>query len=228
MSWLKAGDCDIVIVGGADELNLVPLTGFRSLGILSDEPCKPFDKTRCGLNLGEGAGALVLERMDTAEKRGLCPDLTCKGYGTFADAYHLTAPRPDGSSLEAAIMRALKEADAGPEDVSFVNAHGTSTANNDLVEGTTLARVFGADLKFYSSKGYTGHTLGAAGAIEAVFTCLGMRSGWIPKSLGFCETDDDIKIQPVTQLTEIESTLAISTSLAFGGNNSAIAIGKSS
>lgn len=224
MSWLKANECDVVITGGADELNLVPITGFNSLGILSETPCSPFDKNRTGLNLGEAGGALVLERAETAEKRGIKPNLTCRGYGTFADAYHLTAPRPDGSGLESAITKALQQAGAVPQDVSFINAHGTATENNDLVEGSTLARIFGGDVKFYSTKGFTGHTLGAAGAIEAVFTCLALRSGWIPESIGFRESDENIPVNPVNCRTDIKPTLALSTSLAFGGNNSAIAI----
>ena len=226
LAWLKAGLCDIAIAGGADELNRVPLAGFNSLGILSDKPCSPFDKNRTGLNLGEGAGAVVLEKAEAAEKRGVSPALRCMGYGTYADAYHLTAPRPDGSGLENAIRKALAEAGKEPADISFVNTHGTATANNDLVEGTTLARVLGEGIKIYSTKGYTGHTLGAAGAIEAVFTVLALKNGWIPKSAGFSEKDDDIPLAPVRELTDIEATCALSTSLAFGGNNSALVLGK--
>jgi 3-oxoacyl-[acyl-carrier-protein] synthase II len=226
LGWIKAGLCDIAVAGGADELNRVPLAGFNSLGILSDAPCSPFDKNRTGLNLGEGAGAVVLENAESAEKRGASSALRCMGYGTYADAYHLTAPRPDGSGLEKAIRKALAEAGRAPDDISFVNTHGTATANNDLVEGTTLARILGKDIKIYSTKGYTGHALGAAGAIEAVFTALALKNGWIPKSAGFFDKDDDIPLAPVSDLTDVAATCALSTSLAFGGNNSALVLEK--
>jgi len=226
MTWLEADACDIVIAGGADEMNRVPLAGFHSLGILSDEPCAPFDRNRSGLNLGEGAGAVVLEGFDSAARRGASVDLTCLGYGTCCDAYHVTAPRPDGSGLESAIRAALSGAGVAPGDVAFVNAHGTATRDNDRVEGAVLARVFGKACRVYSSKGYTGHTLGAAGALEAVFAAMGLRHGWIPASVGFTEQDPDIPLSPVREVTEIEGRCALSTSLAFGGNNSALVFGR--
>ncbi|TRZ93698.1 beta-ketoacyl-[acyl-carrier-protein] synthase family protein [bacterium] len=226
LSWLRADLCDIVICGGADELNCVPLAGFGSLGVVSDSLCKPFDKERSGLNLGEGAGVIVIEKEEICRKRGKKTELFLQGYGLAADAYHLTAPRPDGSGLEAALARAMDEAGIKPAQVAFVNAHGTATPDNDLVEGKVLSRVFGSGIKFLSTKGYTGHTLGAAGGIEAVFTAVGLREGWIPQSAGFEKADDAIGISPVIQKTVISGQYAISTSLAFGGNNSAIVIEK--
>ncbi|GAH41936.1 unnamed protein product, partial [marine sediment metagenome] len=153
LSWLKNGVCDIAIAGGADELNLVPLCGFGSLGIVSDSLCSPFDRDRKGLNLGEGAGVLILETKAASRKRGIEPLLYLSGYGLAADAYHLTAPRPDGTGLEAALRRALAEANISPQDICFVNAHGTATRDNDKVEGTVLARIFGPGIKFFSTKG---------------------------------------------------------------------------
>ena len=226
LSWLRADLCDIVICGGADELNRVPLAGFGSLGVVSDSLCKPFDKDRSGLNLGEGAGVIIIEKEGICRKRGKKTELFLRGYGLAADAYHLTTPRPNGSGLETALARAMDEAGITPSQVAFVNAHGTATPDNDLVEGKVLAMVFGAGLKFLSTKGYTGHTLGAAGGIEAVFTIVGLCGGWIPQSAGFEKQDDTIGISPVTQKTTISGQYAISTSLAFGGNNSAIVIGK--
>jgi len=222
LSWLRNDYCDLVIAGGADELNRVPLDGFGSLSVVSKSLCAPFDRNRSGLNLGEGAGIIILEKPATARTRGKTPSLFLKGYGLAADAYHLTAPRPDGSGLEQALERALSQAEIQPKDIAFVNAHGTATKDNDLVEGKTLAKVFGPKIKFLSTKGFTGHTLGAAGGLEAVFTGLGLRQGWIPASPGFLELDPQIGIAPVTQKTQLSGKYAVSTSLAFGGNNSAL------
>jgi len=225
LSWLRGGVCDVALAGGADELNPVALCGFGSLGILSDSTCAPFDRDRKGLNLGEGAGVLVLESEDNSRKRGKEPRLRLAGYGSAADAYHLTAPRPDGSGLVASLQRAMSEANVFPGDVSFVNAHGTGTEDNDKVEGAVLKSIFGKDVKFLSTKGFTGHTLGAAGGLEAAFTAAALREGWIPPSVGFVNEDDEIGMSPVRQQTSIARRFAISTSLAFGGNNAALLIG---
>ena len=226
LSWLRNGVCDIAIAGGADELNLVPLCGFGSLGIVSDSLCSPFDRDRKGLNLGEGAGVLILETKEVCSQRGIEPLLYLSGYGSAADAYHLTAPRPDGTGLEAALRKAIAEANITPKDVSFVNAHGTATRDNDKVEGAVLARVFGPGIKFLSTKGFTGHTLGAAGALEVVFTAASLRKGWIPASIGFTNQDDEISITPVTEKTPIDGCFGVSTSLAFGGNNAALVMAR--
>lgn len=226
LSWLKSGLCDIAIAGGSDELNHVPYCGFASLGIANPGLCTPFDRDRKGLNLGEGAGILVLETRATALARGVKPDLTLNGYGSSSDAYHLTAPSPEGVGLRAALQAALSEAGILPREVCFVNAHGTGTHDNDLVEGNALADVFGPDLKMLSTKGYTGHTLGAAGGIEAVFTAVGLRAGWVPASAGFEHKDGAIAIAPVREKSTISGRFAVSTSLAFGGNNAAIVIGR--
>lgn len=225
MSWLKAGLCDIAIAGGSDEMNRIPLCGFNSLGVASDEPCAPFDGNRHGLNLGEGAGVLILETAESAARRGIAAGLRVCGYGSFADAYHLTAPHPEGEGLVRAIDAALVQAGIQPSDIAFINAHGTSTPDNDKVEGRTLLRMFGGDIKVLSTKGYTGHTLGAAGGIEAVFTAAGLREGWIPGSAGFQTVDEEIELIPTTEKTEINGRYALSTSLAFGGNNAALVIG---
>ncbi|HPT39827.1 MAG TPA: beta-ketoacyl-[acyl-carrier-protein] synthase family protein [Candidatus Omnitrophota bacterium] len=226
LSWLRNDYCDLVIAGGADELNRVPLDGFGCLSVVSKSLCAPFDRNRSGLNLGEGAGIVILEKTNLACKRGKTPALFLNGYGQAADAYHLTAPRPDGSGLKQALEQALKQAEIQPEDITFINAHGTATKDNDLVEGKTLAKVFGPQIKFLSTKGFTGHTLGAAGGLEAVFTCLGLRENWIPANAGFQELDPEIGIAPVNQITQIKGNYAVSTSLAFGGNNSALIFAK--
>lgn len=224
LSWLRGGLCDIAIAGGADELSRIPLCGFGSLGLLNPGLCSPFDRDRKGLNLGEGAGVLILETLESASRRGIKPALFLRGYGSSADAYHLTAPHPEGIGLIEAIRRALFEAGINPSDVSFINAHGTGTTENDKVEGMVLAKLFGPDVKALSTKGYTGHTLGAAGGLEAAFCAMGLREGWIPASAGFENRDEDIPLTPVTARTSIEGRYALSTSLAFGGNNAAIVI----
>ena len=226
LSWLNNGLCDIAIAGGADELNRIPLCGFGSLGIVSMDLCAPFDRDRKGLNLGEGAGILIIETKESAQKRGIDSDLFLAGYGSSSDAYHLTAPHPEGTGLKISIQKALKDAGIKPEEVSFVNAHGTATPDNDLVEGKVLAEIFATDLKMLSTKGFTGHTLGAAGGLEAVFTAVGLREGWIPASIGFKNKDEAIPLTPVRERTVINGRYAVSTSLAFGGNNAAIVIGK--
>jgi 3-oxoacyl-[acyl-carrier-protein] synthase II len=226
LSWLKSGLCDIVLAGGADELNHIPYCGFSSLGIMNPGLCAPFDRDRKGLNLGEGAGIMIIEKKSIALERGISSDLFLAGFGASADAYHLTAPSPDGVGLRASLRTALAEADVNPGDISFINAHGTGTIDNDLVEGNVLADIFGPDLKMLSTKGYTGHTLGAAGGIEAVFTAAALKEGWIPASAGFQNRDEAIPVMPVRNKTSVNGKYAISTSLAFGGNNAAILLGR--
>ena len=225
LSWLRAGLCDAVVAGGADELHQVPMAGFNSLGILSSDICRPYDAARSGLNLGEGAGIVILESSASVAARNATVLARCAGYGTAADAYHLTAPRPDGSGLERAVRTALDDAGIDEDAIGFINVHGTATQNNDLAEGTTLARIFGPDVVLYASKGYTGHALGAAGGIEAVLTVLALREGRIPAAAGFSTSDPAIGVAPVSVTTQTSARYALSTSLAFGGNNSAVVFG---
>ena len=226
LSWLRNGVCDVAIAGGADELNRVPLCGFGALGILSKSLCSPFDRDRSGLNLGEGAGILILETEEFSRVRGKKPALRLAGYGAAADAYHLTAPHPDGSGLESALRKSLSDANISPKDICFVNAHGTATRDNDKVEANVLEKIFGPGIKFFSTKGYTGHTLGAAGGLEAVFTSSALREGWIPANAGFIQQDGNIPVKPITERTQINGSFAVSTSLAFGGNNTSIVIAR--
>ncbi|MCF7790609.1 MAG: beta-ketoacyl-[acyl-carrier-protein] synthase family protein [Victivallales bacterium] len=220
--WIKSGLCDIAIAGGADEINKVPLAGFASLNNMSEERCRPFDKNRAGLNVGEGSGVVILETEDHIKKRNCHSDIVLSGYSTATDAYHLTAPSPEGTGLKKAVRNSMKEASVTGDEIAFVNAHGTATRDNDLIEGQVIGELIGKKIKFLSTKGYTGHTLGAAGGIEAVFTILGLKKKWIPKSHGFRDFDEEIGISPVTERTEIEKNAAMSTSLAFGGNNTVL------
>jgi len=224
-SWIRAGLCDLAIAGGADELCRTTYNGFVSLMITSDAPVRPFDRKRKGLNLGEGAGMLILESEAVLRKRQAAVRGRVLGYGSACDAYHLTAPRPDGSGLMRAQDEALASCGLEFADLSFVNAHGTGTPDNDRVE----SRVFAERMPrtpFLSTKGYTGHTLGAAGGIEAVLTlaCLELRK--IPANVGFEEADPELPATPVWLVTEIKGSIALSQSLAFGGNNAVLVLGK--
>ncbi len=223
-SWIRNGLCDLAIAGGADELNRVALAGFWSLGVMSQQPCTPFDRDRAGLNLGEGAGVVILESHAHAAKRGAKLAFEIAGFGNACDAHHLTAPHPEGRGLDAAVRAAMKQANVAPEQVAFINAHGTATLDNDRAEAKVFDRLFTGGVKFLSTKGYTGHTLGAAGGLEAIFTLLGLREGWIPASVGFQNKPDDLAAAPISARTEIAGEYALSTSLAFGGNNAAVLI----
>ena len=226
-SALIANDiCDIVIAGGADELNRVPLAGFNALGVCGDKPCTPFDANRQGLNLGEGAGVVILESLVHAETRNIIPEIVVAGYGAATDAYHITAPHPDGVGLEQAIRQALVAAKITEQDIAFINAHGTGTDSNDRCEANTLGRIFGEQVKYLSTKRFTGHTLGAAGALEFIFTALMLQQGRVAASSGFKVLPGDIPFAPVTQQFAGDFSSAMSTSLAFGGCNSAIIIQK--
>ncbi len=226
LAWLRAGMCDAVLAGGADELSAIPASGFFVLCVRSPEPCRPFERDGRGLTLGEGAGVVVLERAESATRRGRPVSLVAAGFGGASDGYHLTAPHPEGVGLEGAVRDALADAGIGPEAIDFVNAHGTATKENDRIEGGVLARVFGPQVRAVSTKGYTGHTLGAAGGIEVVFTALALREGWISATVGFETRDETIPFAPLTQVTPVVRRYAVSTSLAFGGNNAAVVLAR--
>lgn len=224
-SWIDQGTCDIVIAGGADEMSEVTYNGFIRLMISDQSPCRPFDKSRGGLNLGEGAGIVILESAACREQRNARELATILGYGTAADAHHLTAPHPQGLGLKLAISDALHAAGLTAADVCFINAHGTGTSNNDTVEAAVFNELF-PHTPFISTKGMTGHTLGAAGAIEAIFTMAHLAAGGIPASAGFSEEDPALNASPAQIYTPVHGEAAISQSLAFGGNNSVLVIGK--
>ncbi len=221
LTWLRAGLCDMVLAGGTDELCRTAITGFSRLMLVDPEPCKPFDQARNGLSLGEGAAVLVLERADAARRRGAKPLALLRGYGTAADAYHLTAPHPEGRGLRAAVRAALAEAGLKSEDLAFINAHGTGTSENDKTEAFVFRNHF-PGVPVSATKGATGHTLGAAGAIEAAITVAGLLAGLVPMSPGFTTPHPDLGVSPVTAPQPLRTGHALSQSLAFGGCNSAV------
>lgn len=218
--WLRSGQCDVVLAGGADELCRVTYNGFAALMITDDSPVKPFDRRRKGLNLGEGAAFMVLEPAEAARTRRRERALVA-GYGSACDAYHLTAPHPEGRGLKRALAIAMEQSSATADNLAFINAHGTGTPDNDRVESRVIAEVL-PGVPFLSTKGYTGHTLGAAGAIEAVFTVACLEQQRIPASAGWEEADPELPCKPVAQPTVTTGCYALSQSLAFGGNNSVI------
>lgn len=222
--WLVSGQCDAVLAAGTDSLETGPLDGFHALGVCDASPCRPFDAARGGLNLGEGAAAVVLAAPESRLLRERKAEIALCGYGKTADASHLTQPLPNGEFLERAIRVALQDAGATPQEVGMVNAHGTGTEANDRVEGQTLARVFGPALRYHSTKSLTGHALGAAGALEFVFTALMLERGVAARSHHFEHLAPELTIPPLTHDTPFEESYALSTSLAFGGSNTALVL----
>lgn len=220
-AWIRQGQCDLVVAGGADELNEISYNGFARLMITSTEQCRPFDRDRTGLNLGEGAGVLLLASDKALAQLHRTPTASILGYGTCSDAHHLTAPHPEATGLETAVSGALAQGDLESEDIGYINVHGTATRNNDPVEGVLLKNRF-PGVPFVSTKGYTGHTLGAAGAIEAALTLACLEQGFTPGCRGFSKMDPEIGLKPTSTPAPIRARHALSQSLAFGGNNSAI------
>jgi 3-oxoacyl-[acyl-carrier-protein] synthase-1/3-oxoacyl-[acyl-carrier-protein] synthase II len=218
---LRNNMCDVALVGGSDELSLIPYLGFISLMVYSRQACKPFDANRSGLNLGEGAGVLVLEKRKRLQQRKQLSLAKICGYGNAVDAYHLTAPHPEGRGLIKAQAMALHEAGIRAEELAFINAHGTATKNNDTVESLIFKRNF-ANVAVSATKGATGHTLGAAGAIEAAITVQCLLSNAIPASPGFRDPDNELGVAPTARAMPLKGNYAMSQSLAFGGQNAAI------
>ena len=223
--WLRQDRCDICLAGGADELSVIPYHGFSSLQLLDNSACRPFDVSRAGLNLGEGAACMVLEAGASAGRSRIMGRIL--GYGAASDAWHPTAPHPQGRGLATALGNALKDADVETQDIHLVNAHGTGTLANDQAESMALDAVFQGNLPpVVSTKGVTGHTLGAAGAVEAVLTLTALSAGAVAGTAGCTEPDPGLPIQVLTQgeVVELGGRMGISQSLAFGGGNSALVI----
>jgi len=221
---IKSGRLDIVVAGGTECLTKFHLNGFNTLMILDPRQCRPFDDSRAGLNLGEGAGYLVLESEQAAKQRKA--DILClvSGYGNACDAYHQTASSPEGKGAVLAMTEALKMASLQPGKIDYINAHGTGTGNNDMSEAQALVTVFGNNLPpFSSTKPFTGHTTSAAGGIEAVISILSLRHGFIPQNLNFTTPMKELPVVPLTSLKEnIAIKHVLSNSFGFGGNNSSL------
>ena len=227
---IQMGLADVMVTGGSDSLCEVSYSGFSSLKLVDPENCKPFDKRRQGLVLGEGAGILILEDLEHAKKRGAPIHGEFLGYGICADAYHLTAPEPNGEGVERVIRLALDHAGVSPDEVGTINAHGTATPFNDIAETRGIKRVFGErarEIPISGIKSMIGHCLGAAGGLEAVATVLTVERGIIPPTIHYEVPDPlcDLYYTPNQSIPK-DVRVAISNSFAFGGNNACLVFGK--
>ncbi|MFT4023879.1 MAG: beta-ketoacyl-[acyl-carrier-protein] synthase family protein [Flavihumibacter sp.] len=225
---LQAGVVDRVICGGVDTLTRFTLNGFNSLRNTDAALCKPFDEHRNGLNLGEGAAYLVLESDKSLAVTGRKPLGLLSGYFNYNEAFHPTAPSPDGNGAYEAMAGALRQAALAPREISYINAHGTATFNNDIAEAKAMIRLFGEAMPpFSSTKSYTGHTLAAAGAMEAVFSLLSILHGEIYPSLRFDTPMSDAPLIPLRTLQEgLSVDHVLSSSFGFGGNNASLILSR--
>jgi 3-oxoacyl-[acyl-carrier-protein] synthase-1 len=220
---IKTGRADIAIVGGTECISKFHFNGFNTLMILDKQQCRPFDKTRAGLNLGEGAAYLVLESEKSVKSRGIKPLCKLLGYANTCDAYHQTATSPEGIGATLAMKKAIEKSNLLPEDINYINAHGTGTDNNDLTEGIAVMNVFENNVPNISSlKSFLGHTTSAAGSVEAVISILAMINNFVPANLNFKTKIDELNFSPNNKNilnTEIKSF--ITNSFGFGGNDTA-------
>lgn len=230
---ISYGDADAIIAGGT-EANITPLTigGFNAMKALStrnEEPekaCRPFEKNRNGFVVAEGAGIVILEELGFALKRNATIHAELVGYGYTGDAYHITAPSPDGDGAIRSMKMALNDAGLKPEEIDYINAHGTSTQLNDLTETMAIKSVFGEYAKkipISATKSMTGHLLGAAGSTEAIFTILSLRDGILPPTLNYEEQDPECDLDYVPNVARRQNvTIAMSNAFGFGGTNSTL------
>ncbi len=230
--WLEKNECDLVICGGADGIARIGCRGFNSLMLVSSSACRPFDRKRDGLTLGEGAGLLLMENEQQLNKRDGRLFGWLRGYGASCDAYHPTAPHPEGRGLQQAIGNCLSSSGLTIDNIGLINSHGTGTLANDSAETTALFKCgFNSDqTRIISTKGATGHTLGAAGGIEAVLTLISLNKGYSVGSIG-CRSQDPalpIAVVPEGEKVELPNRIGMSQSLAFGGSNGVVILEGSS
>jgi len=226
---IKAHQIDRMIVGGADALTKFTLNGFKSLMILDSNHCKPFDKNRQGLNLGEAAAYLMIESAESAQKRGAKILAHLTAYANVNEAYHQTASSPNGDGAFMAMSKTLEMANLKVEDIDYVNAHGTGTENNDNSESMAINRLFeNTNLRFSSTKAFTGHTLAAAGGLEAVISTLCLEHDFLPGNLNFETKIEEASLTPITKNIYSKSPInhILSNSFGFGGNNSCLLFSK--
>lgn len=212
---VHCGLIDAAVVGGVDSLCLTTLYGFNSLQLVSSRPCMPFDGERDGISIGEGAAFILLERADHTQ----VDDILLSGVGESSDAHHMSAPHPQGLGARLAMQAALDMAQLQPQAIGYINLHGTATPSNDAAEDVGVTSVFGTATPCSSTKGHTGHTLGAAGAVEAVVCALALRHGFLPGGVGTRTRDPRLHCNYLLANQELDITHALSNSFGFGGSN---------
>ena len=217
---IHAGLCDAAIVGGVDSLCNTTLYGFDSLQLISDDICRPYDAHRKGINIGEAAGFVILERVNNARGK-----VKLKGYGESSDAYHMSSPHPDGKGAVIAMREALMRAGLAADEINYINLHGTGTQNNDMSEGRGIYQVFGDRVNCSSTKGYVGHTLGAAGITEAIISIMALESGVVPGNINLHNVDKDIPVQPLLTSKKMALGNVMSNNFGFGGSNCSLIFG---
>jgi len=220
--WINHGFVDAVLLGGIDSLCLSILYGFNSLELLSSGPCRPFDMRRDGISIGEAAGFALLVRKDLAPEA----EFELLGYGESSDAYHMSHPHPEGKGAILAMEQSLKRAGLPASSIEYINLHGTASRANDLVESYALSRLFPTQTLASSTKGWTGHTLGAAGILETVITLESMKHGLLPGTLNCDHPDPEFKFPILTENTQKPIRTAMMNSFGFGGNNASLIFGR--
>jgi 3-oxoacyl-[acyl-carrier-protein] synthase II len=220
-SLIRAGVVDTAVAGGVDAITRICFMGFNALKLLDPTPCRPFDRNRRGMSMGEGAGFVVLEDATRARERGARVHAELAGHGMTTDAYHVTAPEPEGDGMARAMRAALAQGGTPASAVQYANAHGTGTPQNDRVEARALARVFGEGALLVSStKSMIGHTMAAAGSLEAIATILALGHGVVPPTANLDTPDPDVAFDCVARVPrETPIDCAISNSFGFGGQN---------
>ncbi len=219
---LDTHQIDAAVVGGVDSLCLTTLYGFRSLQLTSSQPCRPYDAARDGISIGECAAFLLLERAPREPSTG---ELRFEGYGESSDAYHMSAPHPDGLGARLAMQAALQSAGLAPADIDYVNLHGTGTVGNDRAESKALQSVFESSMRCSSTKGATGHALGAAGALEAALSLLALQAGEAPGGLNVSRLDTELRVNYLRQNERVPLHHVMSNSFGFGGSNCSLVFG---
>lgn len=216
---IEAGVIDAALVGGVDTLCLTTLYGFNSLQLTSTQPCRPFDANRTGISIGEAAALALLERMPSSLDTDA---VLLTGIGESSDAYHMSSPHPEGLGAQIAMQQALTSAGLAPEQIDYINLHGTATPSNDASEGKAVAAVFGSGTPCSSTKGATGHTLGAAGGMEAVICALALQHGFMPGGLNTTQVDPALPLNYLLENRDQRIERVLSNSFGFGGTNCSI------
>lgn len=219
---IETGMCDAAIVGGADSLCLTTLYGFNALQLLAPDACRPFDAARAGLSIGEAAGFALLERSEPAD----ASTVYVLGVGESSDAHHMSAPHPEGVGASLSMSRALASAGLRPEQIDYVNLHGTATRIGDMAEDNAIVSLFGNATPCSSTKGHTGHTLGASGIVEAVVAALAIQEGFLPGSPHTEARDPALRCHYVTRARPASVSRVLSNSFGFGGSNASLVLGR--